>query len=137
MKYRVDVTEVKINALKCFVKQSILYNDEFDIVLEACFAQLAGSLCIKTGGLSKIEAAVAIESFFDLFNYDSFIFLFQFFVSLNGLNVNALGVNLYTGTHCARKINALNISTLGCGGFQFDKGVDKLASIIFHLLCGE
>lgn len=137
VKHRINFAEVEINALQSFVKQSVLYNDEFDVVLETSFAQFACSLSVESCSFCKIEATVAVESLFDLVNYDCFIFLFHFLVSLNGLNVNALGVNLYTGTHCARKINALDICTLGCGGFELDKSVDELAGIVFHLLGGK
>ena len=73
----IQLGEVAIHTLKSLVKKSVLHHHELDVVLSAGTAELGSALCIESGGLHEVEAAVLFEGIGDFADDDCFIFLFH------------------------------------------------------------
>ena len=134
--YLVDVTAMNATATSalrrdCFksdIKLMVVKNTLLHKALESLeedFSPLYGSL--------KGTTAVM---FSNLLNNRTFIFLSHYYSVLLDF-FYCFRVNLDARTHRARKINTLNICTLGCSRFQFIQSRDEFFRIVANLLSAK
>ena len=116
-----------------FMKQCILNYHQFDVSLETQSSQRACISSVHSSGIYQIEVTVFLNCSSNLLNNRTFIFLSHYYSVLLDFFYR-FRVNLDTRTHRARKINTLDICTLGCGRFQFIQSRDEFFRIVANLI---
>ncbi|EJX02159.1 hypothetical protein EVA_09735 [gut metagenome] len=116
---------ILFQAFQSFVKKRIFNHHQFDVGLITRSSQCTGSSSIHSCGIYQVEMTIFLYCSSDLLNNRTFIFLSHYYSVLLDF-FYCLRVNLDARTHRARKINTLNICTLGCGRFQLNQSRDKL-----------
>lgn len=132
-----ESAEIVLSSFESLLEERVLHHYHLDTALEALTTKIARLASIQTGHIYEVEVCVFFQLFTESFDDEGFIFLSHDDNLLFCSFFDGFGINFDTLAHCGRKINTLDIGTLGSSRLQLDDCAEELAGIAGHLFSVE